>query len=215
VANPCEKGYDCDCLETEIREIPTCNTNLPGWGKRLGTLSFATDEKWTISGNGITQIWSDAVTATNCQKTTFSGDDWRTQSFSADCRSNPGQKGDFFSWCAVVRFQEVLCPAPWRVPTNGDFRDLDIAMGGTGNNRFGSEFIPFINDNYLGLWGGAYNGNCNSSGLSYYQGSNATYWSSTEINAVNAHRLGLGILGGINPQSSIEKNFGLTLRCVQ
>jgi len=55
-------------------------------------------------------------------------------SFLIDCRSNPGQKGDLFSWRAVSELKDVLCPYPWRVPTVQDFIDLDIALGGTGES---------------------------------------------------------------------------------
>jgi uncharacterized protein (TIGR02145 family) len=106
-----------------------CSFQTPKWGDSLGTVGFATSETWKI-GN---QEWSDAVTATACNKTTFDGGE--KTNFNADCRSNPNQKGDLFSWCAVYRFQDQLCPAPWRVPTKKDIIELDIALGGTGKRQ--------------------------------------------------------------------------------
>jgi uncharacterized protein YjdB len=70
----------------------------------IGTASFISDKTWTV-GN---QVWSDNVTATECQKTTFLGNTVQG-AFRSDCRSNPGH-GDLFSWCAVIRYQDVLCP---------------------------------------------------------------------------------------------------------
>ena len=128
-----------------------CNPNTPGWGPSLGTVSFATDETWTVGR----QIWSDAVQASNCSErpaAQFVGNDTVTNTFNADCRSLPGQKGDVFSWCAVYRFANVLCPAPWRVPTKQDFIDLDIALGGTGEGVRDSLLRDkYISDSY---WGG-------------------------------------------------------------
>ena len=190
-----------------------CNTNTPGWGTSLGTVSFASDGIWTITGQGITQIWSDAVTATACQKTTFNGGNHRTQNFNADCRSNPSQRGDLFSWCAVVRFQNQLCPAPWRVPTVQDFIDLDIAMGGIGEIRFDAP--QFVQDNYITRWGGHFGGFCRSGGRLRDLGDWGNYWSQTEFDAVGARRLGFCADGVIGPQIWRLKNYGLSLRCVR
>ena len=150
-----------------------CNKLTPGFGENLGTIAFATDSTWSIIGNGHVQIWSDAITATNCQKTTFDGG--MKNNLNADCRSNSGFRGDLFSWCVVYRFADQLCPSPWRVPTVQDFINLDIAMGGNGLHRQWLEFvdncivncidkeaeITFLNNTYfsLNVWGGELNQN--------------------------------------------------------
>ncbi|MCL2413320.1 MAG: fibrobacter succinogenes major paralogous domain-containing protein, partial [Bacteroidales bacterium] len=104
--------------------------NAQTWSTALGNASFATDSTWRISGNGITQMWSDVVQTDFCSnKTEFSGVDLTTATFRVDCRSNPARKGDFFSWQAVYELRNELCPSPWRVPTAEDFRNLDIALG--------------------------------------------------------------------------------------
>ena len=185
-----------------------CRTGTPNWGASLGTVNFATNQQWTISGNGITQIWSDAVTATNCQKTSWNGV-WGVDHlpmFDSDCRSNPNQKGDLFSWCAVVRFQDQLCPAPWRVPTQQDFINLDRALGGTGNAN--STNTTLFN-RYLNDWGGwRYEGNINIQ--------TAFYWSSTQYNAQQAYNLRLvSSTEHTNPQYLNNKQDGLSLRCVR
>jgi len=187
-----------------------CNDNTPNWGASLGTVSFHTTNEWTIVGNGITQIWSDAVTATNCQKTTFQAGS--TGNFHADCRSNPGFLGDLFSWCAVVRFADQLCPYPWRVPTNEDFRDLDIAMGGTGSPRTD---LNFVNENYITRWGGSFGGYSHSGGTLGDQGDWGRYWSQTETSAEGARHSHFGTSGSINPQHSWARTFGFSLRCVR
>jgi len=205
-----ENGRIADTAVLNV--VADCNDRIPGWGTNLGTISFATDSIWTISGAGITQIWSDAVTMSNCGNS-FSGGS--VDDFNADCRTNPNHKGDLFSWCAVVRFQDSLCPAPWRVPSRQDFIDLDIALGGTGNAR--TNDLQFINDNYINpyVWGGHYGGYTWSSAIRE-QGVSGHYWSST-------HGMWTGVYlifttnhgGGINPREVIFKDMGKTLRCVR
>jgi len=217
-----------DCNHTATSKIDVyeilpnfCNTRIPRWGESLGVVSFYTDNEWTIEGNGIFQIWSDAVTATACQKTAFAGaTSWFPNlSFNADCRSNPDFPGDLFSWCAVVRFADQLCPPAqgWRVPTMQDFIDLDIAMGGTGSTRFlSTENIQFIQDNYITRWGGRFGGS--TEGKSYEEedhGWVGTYWSQTEINAASGHILTLDVRGAMCPRNAWNKNGGFTLRCVR
>jgi len=193
-----------------------CNANTPNWGQSLGTVSFHTNNEWVIEGNGFTQIWSDAVTATSCQKTTYSYGTWA--SLDADCRSNPGFPGDFFSWCAVVRFSEQLCPYPWRVPTQQDFINLDIALGGSGENRqgFTSEIAmpEFVTENFINRWGG------HLSGLSYSDGTLLShdiaglYWAQTDI-ATYGRTLIFVRYGFVLPQFWNFKSGGRSVRCVR
>ena len=203
--------------QTDTIAMTGCNLNTPGWGSCLCAVTRGTQE-WPISGNGITQIWSDAVTATNCQKTTFAGE-VGTNNFNADCRSNPGYSGDLFSWCAVVRFQDQLCPHPWRVPTIQDFIDLDIALGGNGDVR-GDDTSDiashqFVIDNYINRWGGAFGGFCGSDGSLVNQGSWGFYWSSSEHCADSGFNLYFAMGGDVDPQDWNLKSFGRMLRCVR
>jgi uncharacterized protein (TIGR02145 family) len=220
--------YICDSIIT----LSGCNDNTLGWGTSFGVISFATDSTWTITNGTTTQIWSDVVQATNCNKTIYAGGD--TNNYNADCRSNPDHKGDLFSWCAVHRFQNELCPNGWRVPGVMDFISLDIAMGGTGQNRSATnsaELVQFINSTYLNsaTWGGNFSEFCNASGtLSNTQHQKiARYWSSSVRSATPtaAHNLYFSLsiidlpnppnIGAINPQSSTTKFSGLSLRCVR
>jgi len=198
-----------------------CNFNTPGWGESLGTVSFYTDNEWTIEGNGIFQIWSDAVTATACQKESFdggyrdftTGDHWGNHNFSADCRFNSGFPGDLFSWCAVVRFGDVLCPYPWRVPTRQDFRNLDLAMGGNGLPRTD---LDFVQSNYLAIWGAIFGGSFNPrSGELQRQGFYARYWAQTKSNIIRGFSLVVVSTGFINPIVCEHKNNGFFVRCVR
>jgi uncharacterized protein (TIGR02145 family) len=196
------------CVLTVILPIlpNRCNQNTPGWGASLGAVTFATNQTWTVG----TQIWSDAVTATNCQKAMFSGAGL-LGSFNADCRSNPGQKGDLFTWCAVVRFADLLCPHPWRVPTDQDFIDLNVALGGTGN----SGLDLMLRNRYLNDWGGTYGGSSRPDSTLINQESFALYWSQSESSASFGSYLFFDILGNVSPQSLLPKFNGFSLRCVR
>ena len=185
------------------------------WETSLGTASFATDSIWIISNGTITQVWSDAVQTRNCSgKTTFNGGSFWGP-YLIDCRSNPNQKGDLFSWRAVAEVENI-CPEGWRVPIQQDFIDLDVAMGGTGGYR---DFdLSFINENYLARWGGAYGGRAVSSlGGTISNQESALYWAQSEHNANNGSRLYLRGSDGdvICPQGSENKSDGLSLRCVR
>jgi len=121
----------------------------------------------------------------------------------------------------VMRFADVLCPPEqgWRVPTMQDFIDLDIAMGGSGNNRSsGSSDIAtpaFVTENYITRWGGAFGGVSISGGTLNDPGGWGSYWSSTELDATSAGRLFFFTDGYVNPQGWSSKGFGLSLRCVR
>ena len=197
----------------------TCNSNAPGWGTNLGTISFATTQVWQISGNDIIQVWSDAVTATACQKTAFSGATWwgfndRENDFNADCRSNPGFPGDLFTWCAVVRFADQLCPYPWRVPTQQDFMDLHIALGGTGA-MMGNQFIT---DNYINRWGGAFGGFSYSDGTLLERGTQGIYWSLSAPDPITVDAsfvLYFSRESGVAWPMHSSRRYGLALRCIR
>jgi len=182
----------------------------------LGKVSFVTDQTWTV-GN---QIWSDLVTATDCNKTDFDGgvydsisEDWY---YNIDCRSNPNQKGDLFSWRAVNELKKELCPAPWRVPDTADFRDLDIALGGTGNHHDIDTTMIQLNK-YINIWGATFGGYCCRDGSLYGLDFIGKYWSQSD-NSTNeywAYRSAYNKYGTINPYSLYHKIYGLPLRCVR
>jgi len=199
------EGHD-NIRDTSKIEVVT------GWETALGQASFVTSETWEIYNDDIAQTWSDVVQIDNCRhKTTFSG--WTlADSYRVDCRSNPGRKGTLFSWQAVYNLREELCPYPWRVPTREDFRDLDLAMGGTGNFRTNT---AFINANFIARWGGEFRGGCNATGQLFGQDSWAYYWSQSEDGADGGFLLRFSSGGIINPQHWSSKFNGFPLRCVQ
>jgi len=181
------------------------------WNTSLGKASFATAQTWKISGNGITQIWSDAVEIIDAKDPYDGGNS--TDGFRIDFRSNPGQKGSLFSWRAVVEIANI-CPAGWRVPTMDDFIDLDIAMGG-GTEDIRTDDSEFVIANNIGRWGGAFGGRCLSDGTLQNQGSWANYWSATQINLTSARTLNFSTNGNIGRTGWNSKDYGNMLRCVR
>jgi uncharacterized protein (TIGR02145 family) len=198
------------------RPMQNCNTFNPGWGAGgLGTINR--DEELTISGNGITQIWSGAVSTTACNKPSFAAGGGN--SYNADCRSNPDQPGDLFSWCAVIRFGTVLCPAPWRVPTEQDFNDLITALGGEVNTQ-SSAIVPATAEALGRLlsssgtaeqyWNGAQSGRSSAFGILQHVGTQGFYWSINELSQQHAMYLSTS-----TSNEDGTKSFGMTVRCVK
>jgi len=207
-------GRTLRCVrDTTPPPLPTgCNNNAPGWGNSLGTVTFATDNTWTVGS----QVWSDVVTATSCQKNTYNGgDNPRVAPFNADCRSNSeGYPGDWFSWCAVVRFQHQLCPAPWRVPTMQDFVNLDIFFGGIGNFQTN----PTLVNRYLHDWGATLLGSINVDQVPHEDiGTGSHHWALSDHNMELAFRLLIltSTINNVNPRATAFKSLGLALRCVR
>ena len=193
---------------TDGNKTATCAVTV----NLIGQVSFKTATIWTIpAAHGVAkQEWSDVVMASGAKKDSYNGG--TTDNFLADCRQNPGY-GDLFSWEAVNTYKNQLCPAPWRVPTEQDFINLDKLMGGDGSNR--SDTPQFVTDNYITRWDGAFGGGCLSDGTLYGQGSWAYYWSATETTAVSARLLYFATNGDIYPQGWGGKGYGFPLRCVR
>ena len=191
-----------------------CGQYPPRWGNSLGTISFdSRGHNALIEGNGVAQIWSGAVTATACQKNIFHGGGWNPLRFYTDCRSaGTGWPGDLFSWCAVVRFADVLCPYPWRVPTRQDFINLDVAMGGSGDRREGD--LDFVNTNYMTRWGGAMAGRSDNVGSRGLIGT-GFYWTQSEAWEVTGYTLAFSNIGTIDPHLRQNKLYGQSLRCIR
>jgi len=208
-----EFGFSLRCVRDTTPPPPPpagCLEGTPGWGASLGTVSFATDNTWTL-GN---QIWSDVVTATSCQKETYNGGGSAVP-FYADCRSNPKHyPGNWFSWCAVVRFQHQLCPAPWRVPTAEDFLTLHRTLGGI---EIVYQENPTLANKYLNDWGATPGGAFSHVvGGPHWVGVAASYWSLSELNVNNAAGLNIHFPNSaINIRINGFKSFGKRLRCVR
>ncbi|MCL2026999.1 MAG: hypothetical protein FWG79_00770 [Bacteroidales bacterium] len=194
------------------------------------TAEFATGTPTTIParGNIAAQIWSDFVISPQCNKTSYNGGSAPT--FNVDCKRNETLTtfpGDYFSWCAVMKYAHILCPAPWRVPSKQDFIHLDILLGGQGvqDSRNPSDQVisgqaytsGSNNNNNSGTHnprGGSWQGSRFTANASVLTVANSNYWSSTDGNTQGAYTL---YYGGnlISPQPTSNKGSGFAVRCVK
>jgi uncharacterized protein (TIGR02145 family) len=188
----------------------------------IGTASFISDKTWTVAG----RIWSDDVTATGCQKTTYLGDP-NSGAYRSDCRSNPGY-GDLFSWCAIIRYQDVLCPDGWRIPTKEEFITLDKEFGFIGG-YFEPDWAK-VEATYLGAdkWGAKLGGYCLDKetmgmpgGTLLSQDKTAAWWASDENTTGKGNGFCLYLSKGGDFPPTIDINYmsmfdqGQSLRCIK
>jgi len=173
----------------------------------LGKISFASTQTWTVTSGTVTQTWSDAVVAAGADgKTTFDGT-------KADWRNNPGYKGTLFSWEAVNKYKDKLCPDGWRVPTYLDFMYLDLCLDGTGGiHSIATVLAKYTNSS---VWGGQYSGFCAGNGTLEGQNDAGVYWSQESISAVETSCLVFRDDGIVFPGQSSAKILGFSLRCVK
>ncbi|MCL2027758.1 MAG: fibrobacter succinogenes major paralogous domain-containing protein, partial [Bacteroidales bacterium] len=228
----------CGTVRSEIsglREVkavvtpPTCNSYAEATGVAYctgtegvapGTVSWGgapniNTRARTISGNGIIQVWSDAVTTTGCNKT-----GWSVSNVDADCRNSTNGSGvHYFSWCYVMRYQDDLCPSPWRVPTCQDFVNLDVALGGTGLGRsVDSDENGWTgtgtDQKYTGTAAGNWGGSRFTAAMSGLSNAHSYYWSSSESSAASAFYLRYNA-SNVYPQDINDETNGFALRCVR
>ena len=220
-------GVLTDAELTAINCATTVNSGTFGtvtWG---GNANIET-QTWTITGTGanahISQVWSDAVQVSNCDKTSYNGGS-SSINYNTDCRNaTNGFDGHYFSWCFVKRYEALLCPGDWRVPSREDFIDLDIALGGTGGTHSNMAVIAgyagtsgsgLAAVNRAGAWGGARftafvnNLQDNSSAAQ------SNYWSSSESIATNAFGLTYTQNTVYLQSGNPHKGNGFALRCVR
>lgn len=176
----------------------------------LGLISFRSDKTWEIGS----QIWSDAVMASRADKNDYNGGVYFEYEYFIDCRQN-GEYGDWFSWMAVNKYKDEMCPDGWRVPTTDDFVNLDIALGGDGS----STMMDMGLYAYLEDWGGEYGGY-----VWFYEdqvqftevGTYAAYWTQTSVDEYNSYALCFGSAYGFRtPQATSDKSSGFAVRCVK
>jgi uncharacterized protein (TIGR02145 family) len=188
------------------KDVYSQNTDMPPYA--------ASTKTWVIeSADGtIKQTWSDAIQIPECNKVDFDGGNWDAP--EADCRSytREGNSFYYYSWPYVRANAANLCPSSWRVPTQQDFIDLDIAFGGSGIAR--SDDTSWIRANYINAWGGDYGGLACGDTVSQAR-ANGYFWSST-VNSSYPHLVYSlcyqpGLLGVLND----VKCFGFKVRCVK
>jgi hypothetical protein len=165
----------------------------------------ASTQTWVV-GN---QTWSDAILLPECDKEEFGAVGPQCRSFT---HPTTGEIWFYYNGAFVLQNTTALCPEPWHVATSEDFINLDIALGGTGENRADVP-IEWINAQYITVWGGTWGGlifTTDPLGI----GDGGFYWSST-FDGANIHGLSYSSLGNVNPDIFDTGGFGLQIRCVK
>jgi hypothetical protein len=168
----------------------------------------ASSNIWVI-GN---QIWSDVIHLPECDK-----EDFGTITTEPQCRSfvYEGTPLYYYNSPFAVDNAAMLCPSPWRVATKDDFVALDIALGGTGENRAG-ENPEWIIESYVNTWGAGLGGVCDASGVwDVYIPLLNGYWTSTLEGGLAYGMAFAAQYTTINPQATDNRSLGFQIRCVK
>jgi hypothetical protein len=116
---------------------------------------------------------------------------------------NTNTYGSGFTWCMVATHADILCPSPWRVPTEGDF--CQYANGSSADPRNNGEIKSGIDGWLLGGYTDA--GFWGSIGFAGY------YWSSTPDGLSDGYAA--IVTNNEFGQIVAYRNTGFTLRCVK
>ena len=178
--------------------------------------SWLKDTTWFYIYDTIEQRWSDAVVAVNCRDTSLKTahySNWRSPIFHADCRINEGFKGHLFTWPAVDKFKNQLCPAPWRMPTREDFLDLNFAM-----RRLSINSGTTLSVQYVDGWGAEFAGYSDGQNKLRSQGTHVMYWSQTRAPDLRGSKFSYALI--INSSNFATTTYynvyrGFTVRCIK
>jgi hypothetical protein len=171
----------------------------------------ASTQTWVITGNGITQTWSDRINVPACDKASYANNASNPQ-----CRSHTinSVKYYYYNWPYVNANQTTMCPpgSNWRVPTKDDFVALDIALGGNGVTPRAVTY-DWIQSTYMNIWNGEFSGNAdNGNTPGNYE--NMVYWSITPSKTNYAYGLQYRA-NELNVSGSHWYAYGLQCRCVR
>jgi uncharacterized protein (TIGR02145 family) len=166
----------------------------------------ASTRTWTLGE----LTWSDYIQIPECNKSDYTNS--RTEPY---CRSNEheGTLYYYYNYTYTSQNADVLCPSPWRLPEKDDFVNLDILLGGSGENRTGED-AEWIDSKYITEWGGRYGGTANSSAV-IETGTNGYYWSSTAVDNNRSQALFFGVNGNTSPQLTTTNHYGFQVRCIK
>jgi uncharacterized protein (TIGR02145 family) len=201
----------------EAPNMSACQSGAPRWGTDPGVVSFKTDRTWQTGD----LLWSDVVVSTVCSaRTSYLGRDSEGLQYYCDCRKGNDGFGDLFSWCGMASIRHQICPDGWRIPTSNDFIALDIALGGTGENRpflsVSGPDIPILAKYTGDEWGGGYGGNSTWDNVLARPNVEAYYWGQTAgVDNTQGMYLGFKTNGHIFVRQSTTKDFGMPVRCVR
>jgi uncharacterized protein (TIGR02145 family) len=126
--------------------------------------------------------------------------------------------GFLYNWCAALGSSNGacaqasgnisgagvgLCPSGWRLPTEDEYTNMYTAIGGTHADLVGDS----------SKWRGVYSGFFDIGNGLQVQDSQGYYWLSTAYSLSRSYYLTFDTYG-VNPANSIEKYYGLAVRCI-
>jgi len=172
---------------------PITYTNCATNNLALTGVGFTSSTTYSVGG----LIWSSPVTVTSCTGTTLNSPN--TSPYQAACRAHStASYGHLFTWCAVVRYEATLCPYPWRVPREEDYKAL-LAARPSGSG-----------------WAPTYHGhaNCGANSNTFTEvGVAGCYWAGKQ--ATNANGYSPCYVSGSLLWHNNQKCRGFGLRCVR
>jgi hypothetical protein len=154
----------------------------------------ASTKTWTF-GN---QIWSDAIRIPECNKTSFTA-----SSDVPHCRSYTYNTIThyYYNWAYMNTNKNIMCPAPWRVPTRYYFDDL---IASTSAEELFTKWGPTGLFWYESTWHQVY----------FSQAEYACLWTISGANSTSSFMFVLGWPGGVGVHSRWDGNAA-TVRCVR
>ncbi|MDR2087382.1 MAG: fibrobacter succinogenes major paralogous domain-containing protein [Dysgonamonadaceae bacterium] len=125
---------------------------------------------------------------------------------TSDATNDTDNYGSWFTWCMVTTHADILCPAPWRVPSQDDF----VNYSGGGNNSAitgGTHESPGVDGWLFGSFANI---------GSVYDEMRGYYWSSTESSISSNYGMNANVDNSrFNSLGGSPRNYGNSLRCVK
>jgi uncharacterized protein (TIGR02145 family) len=197
---------------TSTYTLTTANSNGCTNATTTGTITVTAQTSWICGA----QTWSSPVQILACDKSSY------LNTPDAQCCSDAssGTKYYYYNWYYVNANKTSMCPEPWRVPTQTDFKNLDICLKGGGNAEPRTETETWVYDNYITLWGGSFAGQAVAkAGTStfdiYDLNTVGNYWASTQASSSMGHGMQFSLTGFVYPLGLMDKRAGLSVRCVR
>lgn len=174
--------------------------------ENLKTKKFRNDEDIPqLGGSG---NWTTAASAAFCN---YDNDTEKASTF-----------GRLYNYYAVSDGRKI-CPDGWHIPTNDNWETLVEYLGGNdvaggkmkqeGTDTWNSPNNEATNESgFSALPGGVRNATTgNFAGL----GSTGSWWTATQSGGENAWVWGLSTMNGSIPNYDLDKNTGLSVRCIK
>lgn len=127
-----------------------------------------------------------------------------------DNESNCSKYGRLYKWRTALK----ACPAGWHLPSKAEYKTLLDAVGGKPAAGKNLKSVSNNGDDTIGF-SALLAGTMSSNGSFLNEGFITNFWSSTENNSNRAYALNLSYNGGKADLSFFDKEFGVSIRCLE